>query len=31
VQGGASPHALSAEEEQAIRIAVSGTGQTSNG
>jgi Protein of unknown function (DUF4446) len=26
VQGGTSPHALSAEEEQAIRIAVSGTG-----
>jgi hypothetical protein len=27
VQGGSSPHALSTEEEQAIRIAVSGTGQ----
>ena len=27
VQGGSSPNALSAEEEQAIRIAVSGTGQ----
>jgi hypothetical protein len=31
VQGGASPHALSAEEEQAIRIAVSGTGGPSGG
>jgi Protein of unknown function (DUF4446) len=27
VQGGTSPHALSTEEEQAIRIAVTGTGQ----
>jgi hypothetical protein len=27
VQDGASPHALSTEEEQAIRIAVAGTGQ----
>lgn len=27
VQGGTSPHALSTEEEQAIRIAVAGTGQ----
>jgi hypothetical protein len=27
VEGGESPHALSAEEEQAIRIAVSGTGR----
>lgn len=27
VQGGTSPHALSTEEEQAIRIAVSGTGR----
>jgi Na+-transporting methylmalonyl-CoA/oxaloacetate decarboxylase gamma subunit len=31
VQGGSSPHALSAEEEQAIRIAVSGTGQAAGG
>jgi Protein of unknown function (DUF4446) len=31
VQGGSSPHALSTEEEQAIRIAVSGTGQAAGG
>ncbi len=31
VEGGASPHVLSAEEEQAIRIAVSGTGRSSGG
>ena len=31
VEGGASQHALSAEEEQAIRIAVSGTGRPSGG
>ena len=31
VEGGASPHALSAEEEQAIRIAVSGTGRSAGG
>jgi hypothetical protein len=31
VAGGASPHALSAEEEQAIRIAVSGTGRSAGG
>ncbi len=31
VEGGASPHALSAEEEQAIRIAVAGTGRSAGG
>jgi hypothetical protein len=31
VQAGASPHTLSTEEEQAIRIAVSGTGQAAGG
>ena len=31
VHGGSSPHALSTEEEQAIRIAVSGTGQAAGG
>jgi hypothetical protein len=31
VQAGTSPHAFSTEEEQAIRIAVSGTGQASGG
>ena len=31
VQSGTSPHALSTEEEQAIRIAVSGTGRAADG
>jgi hypothetical protein len=31
VQAGSSPHALSTEEEQAIRIAVAGTGQAGGG
>ncbi len=31
VENGASPHALSDEEEQAIRIAVSGTGRSAGG